>query len=1045
MRASACIGRVGGLAVALGVGAVIATGGAGLAWGAPADDSVSADATAGAGTPRTRHTPPRTAHVSAGVPAGRREIAERTAARPVSAARAAGARSPAAAAAGVGRMDSVSANSTAAPTVTGSAVASAAVVDPVSDFLFNQTPTLSPVRIGQGPTGVVRGSLNGLDADSAPLSYTVVSAPAHGSVSIDSAGDYTYTPDQSLVHDGYTDSFQVTVSDAGTGFHIHGLLGLINLLSFGLIGASGHTATSTVSVTVSSVNSAPTATLAAGPPDPATGVVAGQVTAGDADADPLTFSAAGMTKGAVAFGSAGSFTYTPTATARHNAASLSATDADRADTFTITVSDGHTGTAVLPVTVDIVSFNTAPTVSPAVGTPDPSTGAVLGTLNPVDAEGDSLAYAAAGAARGTVQFGPAGGFTYTPTDSARHDAAALSAGAAELADGFTVTVSDGHGGAVAVPIVVTIAPANATPVASSSSGNPDASTGVVLGAVAATDADGDPLSFSGTAPTAKGAVVVNPDGSFTYTPTASARHDAAALGATGGDRADSFTVTVTDAHGGAAAVPVTVAILPANAAPAVASAAVGSPDADSGVVAGAVLGADADNDPLTYTAAGAAKGSVAFGAAGSFTYTPTATARHNAAWLGATAGDRADSFTVTVDDGHGGTAAAPLSVSIAPANAAPTGSATAGAPDAVSGLVAGAVLGADADTDPLTYTASGAAKGTVTVAADGTFTYTPTAIARHSAFLASATADDLTDAFTVTVSDGYGGSVGVPVTVTIAPAGVSFSFSYGSGANYWSNPARAALQSAAANLATYVVATAPVTLTYDVTGQSNPGSTLLATASATFTGGSAGYFGTVAQTKILTGFDYNGAAADSTIAWNFGQPWDYDNSINNRAYDFQAVALHELLHSLGFLTGIGDPSVSIDRSWSTYDSFLSASDGTKVIDAGYMWLPAYTGNLTGSGGGLFFTGPTVVAVYGGPVPLHTPGTWSPGSSVSHLDPSTPTASTHVMNPSESFGAGVRVISPVELAILTDLGYTVTPTPVVAFTFIALGFIRRRKP
>ena len=43
-------------------------------------------------------------------------------------------------------------------------------------------------------------------------------------------------------------SFDVTISDESSGFHIHGLSGLLNLVTFGLIGESGHTHTETIAV-----------------------------------------------------------------------------------------------------------------------------------------------------------------------------------------------------------------------------------------------------------------------------------------------------------------------------------------------------------------------------------------------------------------------------------------------------------------------------------------------------------------------------------------------------------------------------------------------------------------------------------------------------------------------------------------------------------------------------------------------------------------------------------------------------------------------------
>lgn len=364
------------------------------------------------------------------------------------------------------------------------------------------------------------------------------------------------------------------------------------------------------------------------------------------------------------------------------------------------------------------------------------------------------------------------------------------------------------------------------------------------------------------------------------------------------------------------------------------------------------------------------------------------------------------------NDGHVGT-----SVTIAT---------SVGSPDAATGLVTGAVSVGHADALTLTYTASGATKGNVVLHADGTFGYTPTALARHGAFLPEATAADASDTFTITVGDQYGGSTAIPVTVAIAPAGVTFTFSYGTGAAYWSSEARTALESVAANLARSVVVASPVTLSYLVRGQNSPASSQLASAQEPFVSGDPGFSETVVQAKILTGVDANGSAADGELTWNFGHPWAYGDSVSTQ-YDFRATALHELLHSFGFLSGIETPS-TMDRNWTTFDRFLATADGTGVITDSYEWNAAFTANLTGGNGGLYFAGPTAVAAYGGPVPLFTPNSWTSGTSVSHLDPSIASASTTVMAPYQGYGTGVRTISPVEMAILTDLGYTLTSSP-----------------
>ena len=109
------------------------------------------------------------------------------------------------------------------------------------------------------------------------------------------------------------------------------------------------------------------------------------------------------------------------------------------------------------------------------------------------------------------------------------------------------------------------------------------------------------------------------------------------------------------------------------------------------------------------------------------------------------------------------------------------------------------------------------------------------------------------------------------------------------------------------------------------------------------------------------------------------------------------------------------------------------------------WNTAYNTNLTGGNGGLYFNGAHAVTVYGGPVPLYTPRPWESGSSMSHLDDSKFTGRNEkLMNAQVSMGQGVRNVSPLELAIMQDLGYTINGQPVAALLFVAFGFVRRRR-
>ncbi|MGE2836552.1 Ig-like domain-containing protein [Mycobacterium sp. SMC-4] len=82
--------------------------------------------------------------------------------------------------------------------------------------------------------------------------------------------------------------------------------------------------------------------------------------------------------------------------------------------------------------------------------------------------------------------------------------------------------------------------------------------------------------------------------------------------------------------------------------------------------------------------------------------------------------------------------------------------------------VKGRVRATDDDGDKLTYVAT-ATKGTVTINSRGYYTYTPTAAARHAS---AAVPGWDQGTVTVTVTDGYGGSVSTYIGVAIRPANV---------------------------------------------------------------------------------------------------------------------------------------------------------------------------------------------------------------------------------------------------------------------------------
>lgn len=402
--------------------------------------------------------------------------------------------------------------------------------------------------------------------------------------------------------------------------------------------------------------------------NPATGAMTGKVGVVDFDGDPLTYQlTVKPAKGQLVLNANGTYTYTPTATARHAASKPGAPDSVTKDSFTVVVSDGRYGTVTQTITIAVDPANRVPTVTTTIGAPSTTTGAVKVTITTADADNDPRTFTTTQPSKGSVQVTATGVFTYTPSAAAL--AAARAPGAAYDAkrDSFTVTVNDGHGGAVPVTVNVKIGAANVkptTPTASVTATQPR--SGVVSGTIGAVDTDGDVLSYTAST-TTKGTVTLNSDGSFTYTPTAAARLAASKAGATVATKSETITFTVRDGFGGVVtkALVVTIAANPlTNSGPVNGAGTVSATSTAIGTVSGAVTATDPDGDALTYSLqTGPAFGVVTVSAGGGFVYTPDIDARYRALL---TAGEDTDSFVVRITDSFGGISTATVHVTVVP-------------------------------------------------------------------------------------------------------------------------------------------------------------------------------------------------------------------------------------------------------------------------------------------------------------------------------------------------------------------------------------------
>ncbi len=312
----------------------------------------------------------------------------------------------------------------------------------------------------------------------------------------------------------------------------------------------------------------------------------------DVDLDTLTVTGVSNATGGTVVLDAGTITFTPAADFNGEAGfDYIITDGTTPDT-------GH-------VTVTVVAVNDAPVaVDDTASTNEDTAVEILDSAllaNDTDVDLDTLSLTEVSNATGGTVALAAGTITFTPELNFNGTA------------GFDYTISDGTETDTA-HVTVTVVAVNDAPVADDDSYTMDEDT-VLNGTLTASDVDNTVLTFTGSGNTAHGVVVINTNGTFTYTPAADYFGE------------DSFEFTVSDGElSDTGTITITITDVPDNAAP-VAGDDAYEMDEDTvlNIAAPGVLNndTDADEDPITAVlVAGPTNGTLTLNADGSFTYTP---------------------------------------------------------------------------------------------------------------------------------------------------------------------------------------------------------------------------------------------------------------------------------------------------------------------------------------------------------------------------------------------------------------------------------------
>ncbi|MEI8697351.1 Ig-like domain-containing protein [Mesorhizobium sp. ISC15] len=687
------------------------------------------------------------------------------------------------------------------------AIATGNVLSDATDDVFGADGAAA----GGGVVGVAAGS-NTASPVSGGLGAGI--AGTYGTLTLNANGSYSYDGFANAVPaGGATDTFVYTIMDGDGDLSTTTLT--ITLSDSGLAAANDD---ATVNEAALAIGSNP-----ASPAETVTGTVADNLSGGSG---PYTFALVGSATGShgtLTLNADGTYSYTLTAPVDGADADNGTNTVNNVESFTYQATDANGNTITSTITIDVVDdVPTANADTNSVAEGAIATGNVLSdaTDDVFGADGAAAGGGVVGVAAGSNTASPVSGglggagiagtygtLTLNANGSYSYDGFANAVPAGGATDTFVYTIMDGDGDLSTTTLTITLSDsglaaanddATVNEAALAIGSNPASPAETVTGTVADNLSGGSgPYTFAlvGSATGSHGTLTLNADGTYSYTLTAPVDGADADNGTNTVNNVESFTYQATDANGNTITSTITIDVVDdvptANAdTNSVAEGAIATGNvlsdatddvfgADGAAAGGGVVGVAAGSNTASPVSGGLGGAGIA-GTYGTLTLNANGSYSYDGFANAVPAGGATDTFVYTIMDGDGDLSTTTLTITLSDSGLAAAnddatvneaalaiGSNPASPAETVTGTVADNLSGGSG---PYTYALVGSATGshgTLTLNADGTYSYTLTApVDGADADNGTNTVNNV-ESFTYQATDANGNTITSTITIDV--------------------------------------------------------------------------------------------------------------------------------------------------------------------------------------------------------------------------------------------------------------------------------------